>query len=352
MAAPSMTSDSLKDLVAAFELARRRHEHFDSKSIAIETLNLLEQFVAVSTSPEQVEAELIRVCGRLQSAAGSATPVSNVCARVICGLNEHLNISIRKRGLSEILVSSPSTEFAPAETDLQTAVLDWIAKLKTKITSEGITGERFARDYADYIHDGDYIMVMGASRSVCAFLGTAARHASFTALIPENAPTYDGTKMARKLRNITSKITCWVIPDGAVFATMPKVTTVFVPVRAIFADGTLVVASYIRPVSLAAKHYAKPLVVIYWKNKLTNKYRTPQESFTQLASPHDVFPYDDLVAKQATILNPDGEIMSSSEVTLFINEDGAHGPSDIFALVQDMYENEPEKSNQASQSTT
>jgi hypothetical protein len=43
--------------------------------------------------------------------------------------------------------------------------------------------------------------------------------------------------------------------------------------------------------------------------------------------------------------------MSSSEVTLFINEDGAHGVSDIFALVQDMYENEPEKSHRASQGT-
>jgi hypothetical protein len=56
-----------------------------------------------------------------------------------------------------------------------------------------------------------------------------------------------------------------------------------------------------------------------------------------LGSPGDIVTMDDEVAKNATVLNPNGECVQGQFATLFINEDGAHGVCDIFPLVQDLY---------------
>jgi translation initiation factor eIF-2B subunit beta len=183
-------------------------------------------------------------------------------------------------------------------------------------------------------------MTIGTSKTITELLQRAARRSRFTILIPEHAPSYDGQALASQLRENDKLKDTWVIPDSAVFAVMPRITVVFIPVRAVFVDGTLVVASFTKAVALAARHHAKPFVVIYRKHKLTNAFLKPKDSFTKLASPYAVIGYDDFVAKKAVVLNPDGEIMASKLVSLFINEDDEHGATDIFPAVKNFYEPE------------
>ena len=132
-------------------------------------------------------------------------------------------------------------------------------------------------------------------------------------------------------------IQCTVIPDSAVFALMPRVTSVFAPVRSIFADGTVVSPSFTKTVALAAKYHAKPFIMLYWRWKLTNKFLKPGDSFAELKSPADICSVNSDMGKTTTILNPEGEFLPSSLVTLFINEDGPHDAADIFQLVQNLY---------------
>ena len=78
-------------------------------------------------------------------------------------------------------------------------------------------------------------------------------------------------------------------------------------------------------------------VVLYWKWKLTEKFLKPGDSFTQLTSPLDVSKLSDTASKSTTVLSPDGEIVSGNYVKIYINEDGPHGPADIFPLMQSIY---------------
>jgi translation initiation factor eIF-2B subunit beta len=210
-------------------------------------------------------------------------------------------------------------------------------RMETRITELEYGIELASREIPkrakEYIHDDDLVMTIGYSTTVLNFFIGARRRRRFAVLVPEHAPEYDGIRMASALEE--SNIECGVIPDSAVFAVMPRVTAVFSPVRGVFADGTLVGASYVRAVALAARHHAKPFIVLYWGQKLTNRFLKPRDSFTVLGSPDDIAPIDDIVARNTTILNPDGEVISSTLVTLFVNEDGPHGPEQIFPLVQE-----------------
>jgi translation initiation factor eIF-2B subunit beta len=336
-------AESFDKKLVAFEVSCRYREDFSSVRMACETLSVLKACVDKSSSPEQIQSELARVCARLQSTIGCDTIVTNICDRILHFMNNELNKSdAQALGFYERLVPSSTERTSDSEPpDLRQEILSWIQDVEHEEIPANPAPEReVAKLYRDYIHDGDIIMTIGLSASVRTFLTRAAKKLKFAVLIPELAPTYDGITMARELRSAANAIECIVIPDSAVFALMPRVTTILAPCRALFADGTLLVASFVQSVALAARHYSKPFVVLYWRNKLANRFLKPHENFTVLGSPYDILPYDDFIAKTTTILNPDGEVMQSQWVTVFINEERAHGPADLFPLVREMYEPE------------
>jgi translation initiation factor eIF-2B subunit beta len=196
-----------------------------------------------------------------------------------------------------------------------------------------------ARSAPDYIHDGDIVMAVGRSASLSAFLKRAKQAGrKFSVIIPEGAPSYDGLTMAKSVRSIG--ISCSVIPDSAVFAVMSRVSTVFSSACAVFGDGTLLTRSYVKPIMLAAKYHSKPFIALYWTNKLVDRFIKPNDVFTDLGNPRDIVPLDDIVAQNATVLNPDGEWLScsGSSVTLLINEDKEHDPNDIFSVLESRWD--------------
>jgi translation initiation factor eIF-2B subunit beta len=335
----------LSTKIRLFELSIQNERcKLTSKVLAKKTLNILGQCFNGS-SPEEIESQVIRVCSHLRSSITCDVIPGNICTAVLDLLNDELNKSVplvdvcRAQGLSllEIFVSPASlprsTAVPSTISDLRSHMREGMDEIRLGIENAPTMIQKYAKDY---IHDGDIVMTIGASSTVRAFLLRAAVRCRFAVLIPEHAPSYDGLQLAKTLRH-AENIECAVIPDSAVFAVMPRVTCVFSPVRAIFADGTLVTASFVQSVALAARHHAKPFVVLYTRTKLTNRFRRPRDSFTILGSPHEIATMDDLVAKNATILNPDGEVMSGNSVALFISEDGAHGPDDVFQIVRGIF---------------
>lgn len=339
-------SGRLARRIAAFELLCQRRRDLTSTELGRLCLPILKE-CAKQSRPEDIETQIHQVCDRLEESVPWAIVIKNFCTRVIQMLNEEMNSAIstaspdtvhRSKSLLELLVSATVTFdlSAPQLPPLDDTLGGRMATVIDEIVDELPTGAGALTNWStDYIHDGDLLLTVGASQSVCGFFKSAAKTRRFRVFVTEHAPVYDGVTMANDLR--AAGVDCTVIPDAAVCAIMPRVTTVFCKVRAIFADGTLITPSFVHPVMLAARHHSKPVIVLYWKHELTDRFLRPCDSFTNLGTPSDVAHMDDVVARKALVLNPDGECVPANLVTLLINEDGPHGPADIFPLVQAMY---------------
>lgn len=348
----SKRREALQRRIAQFELTCRRREDPSSSKSALETLEILHDTIALCKTSDEVEKELTSTCKRLQTSIQNISVVANMCNRTMDILSEELNKSVpvvpqdaftnlrrsQSIGFMQMLSSignlprSGSDGFTE-DGNLKRTMLESIREM---IEEEIPAASKAISKYAmDYVHDGDIILTIGSSSTVGTFLEKAAKVRRFGVLVLEHAPMYDGVKMVERLR--AANVDCTVIPDSAVFAVMPRVTKVICPVRSIFADGTLVTTSFMHSVALAAKHFSKPLVILYWKNKLTDRFWRPGDSFTMLSSPYDVVPMDDIVTKSTIVLNPDGECFSGDSATLFINENGPHDPADVFPIVQEFY---------------
>ncbi|KAH0798330.1 Translation initiation factor eIF-2B subunit beta [Histomonas meleagridis] len=319
--------------------------------MAEETLRILKECVEESKTSNQIEQNLNTVAKRLQNSISFDIIVGNFCRKVISSLNEILNKSVPFYNFDQIFdvrrsnslslleffaapVENKKNSFTSTENSLKVDLLDSIDRMLDEIP---LLSKCIAKYSMSIIHDGDIIMTVGTSASVEAFFERAVvKGRKFHVILPEHAPSYDGITMAKRLRN--KNINCITIPDSAVFALMPRITTVICPVRAVFADGTLLTTNLVKAVALAAKYYSKPFVVLYWKCKLADRFKKPKESFTYLASPNDVVPQDDTISQTVGIINPDGECFSShSLVTMLVSEDGPHDPHETFSLVQNFY---------------
>jgi CBS domain-containing protein len=108
-----------------------------------------------------------------------------------------------------------------------------------------------------------------------------------------------------------------VIPDSGVFAVMPRVT--------IFGARDVRRRSARRRTD-AGLRAPPPREAVH---RAVLEQRLPdvqtEDSFTALVPPDGIAPADDIVAKNATILNPDREVMSSTPITLSISEEVCTG---------------------------
>ncbi|OHT13426.1 Translation initiation factor eIF-2B subunit beta [Tritrichomonas foetus] len=343
-------TSKLQRKIATFELIVRRRENMGTAWVATQTLKILRRCVKDSTSAEEIEKILPQVTKRLIASIPFTVVVANFCHRVLDLLDElikqsknesQINQHDVRRSKSLSLLETFLSSTSVSESDqinsnagtLRNNLLNGIDDLLMEVPNAYDDISSFS---LDYIHYGDIILTVGYSTSVFMFLKNAAKSRRFTVLVTEHAPFYDGIKMAERLRN-EAKIECSVIPDSSVFVVMPRVTSVLSSCRAIFADGSFVTTSFVQSVALAARHYAKPVIVLYWKCKLTDRFLKPNESFTILASPAKIATPEENGVRNATILTPDGEYVTVNAATLFISEEGPHSPNDVFTHVQNLY---------------
>ena len=130
----------------------------------------------------------------------------------------------------------------------------------------------------EHIHANEIIMTIGYSKTVFAFLKTAAKDRVFQVIVAECAPFYhvnekfclkckfllnldlsQGHKMAADLAK--AKISTTLISDSAIFAMMARVNKVITGTHSVMANGGLKAVCGAHTLALAAKHYSVPVIL-------------------------------------------------------------------------------------------
>ena len=326
-------------------LAVRRRQHTSSRWIAEQTLKLLQQCIKESKTLADIKNDITEVCEKLMSSVPFTVVVKNICQRIINLMNEELAKTNeeqctydvkRSKSFSVIDYLLKPNHFTEIDGNAQT-VKDALLNFINDMFKELETAYSEMSDYAiDYIHQNDVVLTVGYSQSVFCFIKKAAKLAKFSVLVTEHAPFYDGIQMVNKLREVPN-VSASVISDSAVFAVMPIITSVICSCRAVFADASFITASFIQSVALAARHYAKPVIALYLKIKLTESFMTPNYSYAVLSSPLDIYSSTGDFPDNLTILVPDGDLLHFSDASIFINEDGPHIQNEVFTQVQNIY---------------
>lgn len=197
----------------------------------------------------------------------------------------------------------------------------------------GNSYKSIAKFSSNFLFSHDIILTLGHSQSILNFL--TEPHINMTVFVTERAPEYDGIKMAAELRR--NHLNVVVIPDCAVFAILPKVSKIIVPVFTVLENGGIVSYSLAHSVALAAKHYSTPFIALYWSMKLKDKMPLPGKVFTTLHQPSQIMVKGDPTSSNVVALNIEGDYIPPELITLLINEDGAHCPADVYNIVQQMY---------------
>lgn len=338
--------------ILEFERKIMRKELYSSYQLAIEALSIMKLCVEQSASNDRIEIDILNVTKRLKKSVPFDVVINNLTLKIVEAINEEMDktLTVSNRAFDDgdvrksqsmsflelfsqqplILRSNSSQE---ADFTMKTTIKNIINEYMEEVES---VYDRIGKNGPDYVHDGDIILTLGRSKSILAFLSKAkdARR-KFSVVIPERAPFYDGFEMAEALREKGIKVI--VIPDTAIFAVMPRITTAIIPARAVLADGCVIAASLASQVSLAARHHSVPLIVVYWKWKLTERFRRPRDSFTAMTDPATIVAKSDPIADSTTVLSTDGEIVGGQAVKIYVNEDGAHGLAEVYPLVQSYY---------------
>jgi translation initiation factor eIF-2B subunit beta len=334
--------------LARFELSLRHHSRLSVNAMVIETLEIIRELIGSSRSPHQLQSSLRSAFKRLQSIAPIGHVVSNVCHRVSAIFLDEtppstpsppspspvfpLRRSQSVGFVAQLLNPTSATRPSPSPDFFRQPLLEELDEL---IYEAQTFPQDISKRAVKFIHDGDVVLTIGQSNSVFNFFARAALDRHFAVFVLEHAPAYDGLTMAYRLRALG--IECLIIPDSAVFAVMPFVTTIFASIWTIFADGTLVGPSFTKSTFMAARHHSRPVVVLYSRNKIADRFFRLGDSFSELGPPSQVGELPNGVDGGPVILNPDGEVVARSLTTLFINENGAHDPAEVFQLVQSLY---------------
>ncbi|KAM0745589.1 nagb/rpia/CoA transferase-like protein [Meredithblackwellia eburnea MCA 4105] len=191
----------------------------------------------------------------------------------------------------------------------------------------------------DHIHSGEFILTIGQSKTVEAFLKAASRKRKFTVIVAETAPGFSGRATAHSLS--LAGITTILIPDSNIFSLLPRCSKVLLGPHLVLADGALLSISGSLPLCLAASKLRVPVVVCGGMFKFTPIYVGEEVgwSMRDLKSPSGVL-RDQLVdegEEETEVLNPYYDVVPAELVSLYITNLGGHPSSLLYRLLSDMY---------------
>ncbi|GAA5884783.1 hypothetical protein JCM6882_005392 [Rhodosporidiobolus microsporus] len=196
----------------------------------------------------------------------------------------------------------------------------------------------------DHIHSGEFILTIGHSKTVEAFLKNAARKRKFTVIVAETAPTFSGRATALALS--AAGIPTILIPDSNIFAVLPRCSKVLLGPHLVLADGALLSIAGSLPLCVAANRMRVPVVVVAGMFKFAPVYLGEADwGMRDLGSPEEVIKSageDGLGAtedgeEETEVLNPYYDVVPAELVSLYISNLGGHPSSLLYRLLNDMY---------------
>ncbi|KAF8637339.1 hypothetical protein AX17_002840 [Amanita inopinata Kibby_2008] len=200
--------------------------------------------------------------------------------------------------------------------------------------------DNVSKNARDHIHSDEIILTLGYSKTVEAFLKSAAHHRRFTAIVAETAPSYAGRDMADSLS--AAGISTFLVPDSSIYALMSRVNKVILGTHALLANGGMFAITGSLIAATAAREHSTPVVVCTGQFKLTPLWNLYHEyAALDFGNPNDVLGFEegDLVDK-VDVVNPNYDYVRPELIDAFITNDGDHPPSSIYRLLKETYDDE------------
>ncbi|KAG0664964.1 GCD complex subunit gcd7 [Rhodotorula mucilaginosa] len=252
-------------------------------------------------------------------------------------------------------------DFSRRSFSLKPVFIEAIAELMDEVET---TYRSVGEQAIEHIHSGEFIMTIGHSKTVEAFLKNAARKRKFTVICAETAPSFSGQKAA--MAYSSAGIATILIPDSNIFALLPRCSKVLVGPHVILADGALLSIAGSLPLCLAANRMRVPVVAVGGMFKFSPIYwgEAADWGMRDLGSPEEVLPSteecvrassslmgampplgseddedeDEAEEQEETeILNPYYDVVPADLVSLYISNLGGHPSSLLYRLLNDMY---------------
>lgn len=172
------------------------------------------------------------------------------------------------------------------------------------------------------------------SRTVEAFLKSAAHHRNYTVIVAETGPSsvhpcagrisshtlcrYSGHDMGKALSS--SGISTFLVPDSSIFALMSRVNKVIIGAHAILANGGIFAVSGSLLAATAAREHSTPIVVCAGQFKFTPLWNLYHEyGALDFGDPSNVLGFEegDLVDK-VDVVNPYYDYVRPELIDVFI----------------------------------
>ncbi|KAI0819080.1 eukaryotic translation initiation factor 2B beta subunit [Irpex lacteus] len=370
MAPEASTSTSHRSVEVLVSKLRRR-QVVGSREAALETVKVLRQVVsrAKFSNIDQL-VTLIRSIGkRLVEAQPKEHTVGNTVRKILHHIREEYNTATKgtataassSRGVFSIanfvLQGQPRKHTGAQKSEATTSIRendpddpDSFAKTLKPVLMEAIQDvldeletvyDNVSKNGKDHIHSDEIILTIGHSKTVEAFLKSAAHYHSYTVIVAETSPSYSGHEMARNLSS--AGISTFLVPDSSIYAIMSRVNKVILGAHAILANGGMFAITGSLLAASAARVHSVPIVVCAGQFKLTPLWNLYHEfGALDFADPSNVLGFEEgqLVEREVEVLNPYYDYVSPELVDVFITNDGDHPPSSIYRLIKETYDDE------------
>ena len=170
----------------------------------------------------------------------------------------------------------------------------------------------------------EIILTIGHSKTVEAFLKSAAHYRNYTVIVAETAPSYSGHDMARSLSN--AGISTFLVPDSSIFAIMSRVNKVIIGAHSILANGGLVAVAGSLLAATAAQAHSTPVVVCAGQFKLTPLWNLYHDyGALDFADPSSVLGFEEgKLVEHVDVVNPYYDYVGPELVDVFITNECVH----------------------------
>ncbi|RDX45494.1 eukaryotic translation initiation factor 2B beta subunit [Polyporus arcularius HHB13444] len=347
----------------------RRRQVVGSREAALETVLVLRQVVSKArfSNIQQLIAVIRGVGRRLVEAQPKEHTVGNTVRRILHNIREEASSATKvsaaaparnvytiskfvlqgqprkhNAGVPKSEATATLTEDDPNDPDsfarglkpvLMEAIQDVLDELETVY-------DNVSKNAKDHIHSDEIILTIGHSKTVEAFLKSAAHYRNYTVIVAETAPSYSGHDMARSLSS--AGISTFLVPDSSIFAIMSRVNKVILGAHAILANGGLVAVAGSLLAATAAQAHSTPVVVCAGQFKLTPLWNLYHDyGALDLGDPSSVLGFEEgKLVERVDVVNPYYDYVSPELVDVFITNDGDHPPSSVYRLIKETYDDD------------
>ncbi|CCM04412.1 uncharacterized protein FIBRA_06589 [Fibroporia radiculosa] len=339
----------------------KRRQVVGSREAALETLLVLRQVVSRArfSNIEQLVGLIRDVGKKLAEAQPKEHTIGNIVRKVLHNIREEYNTATRgaasapSRNVYSISMFvlqgqprkheiAPKSEATISLKENDTEDPDSFAKGIKPVLMEAIQDvldeietvyDNVSKTAKDHIHSDEIILTIGHSKTVEAFLKSAAHSRNYSVIVAETGPSYSGQDMATSLSS--AGISTFLVPDSSIYAIMSRVNKVIIGAHAVLANGGMFAITGSLLAATAARAHSTPVVVCAGQFKLTPLWNLYHEyGALDFGDPSSVLGFEEgSLVNKVDVINPYYDYVGPELVDVYITNDGDHPPTSVYRQV-------------------